>query len=121
MRWGSFLWPRRASKEEDAPPMPTPPYPVNPLDPYLTKQQILDDLGINASTLDAWIKRGDFPKPYVLNPGQRREIIGWLTSEYLAWKVARPRRQANIVTDRAYEKKRRKRKQPPAPPITPPE
>ena len=52
------------------------------LDPIIRKRQILADLGIDDSMLNAWIKRGDFPLPLVLNPGQKREIVGWPTSVY---------------------------------------
>ena len=35
------------------------------LDPILRKSAILNDLGVDNSTLSAWIKRGDFPLPLV--------------------------------------------------------
>ena len=52
---------------------------AEPLDPLLRKREILADLGIHGSTLATrppWIERGDFPAPLVLNPGQKREIVG---------------------------------------------
>jgi predicted DNA-binding transcriptional regulator AlpA len=74
----------------------------DPLDPILRKRAILADLGIDNSTLSAWIRRGDFPLPLVLNPGQKREIVGWPTSTYLQWKADRPQRVATPITDKAY-------------------
>lgn len=49
-----------------------------------------------------WIDRGDFLEPLVLNPGQKREIIGWRTSVYEAWKASLPQRSAKPITANAY-------------------
>jgi len=84
------------------------PMPDEPLDPIIRKRLILADLGIDNSTLRAWMQRGDFPLPLVLNPGQKREIIGWPTSVYRQWKAARPQRMAKPVTEHAYEARRAK-------------
>jgi predicted DNA-binding transcriptional regulator AlpA len=72
------------------------------LDPILRTRLILADLDIDDSTLADWIKRGDFPMPLVLNPGQRREIVGWLTSVYRQSKADRPQRLAAPITANAY-------------------
>ena len=91
--------------------MPKPPKPSSPFDPMLRKKQILDDLGIYGSTLDQWIKKGHFPEPTVLNaPIGGREIIGWPQSVYLQWRASLPVRQAQPITQRAYDKVRRKGK-----------
>lgn len=66
----------------------------DPLDPILRKPSVLAVLDVHNSTLNVWIKRGEFPPPRVLNPGQKREIVGWLTSVFLQWRVARPQRPA---------------------------
>jgi predicted DNA-binding transcriptional regulator AlpA len=76
-------------------------------DPFLRRSVILADLGIDASTLDDWVKRGDFPVPEILNPGQKREIIAWRTSTYLEWKNARPQRSAKPITANAYTEQAR--------------
>jgi hypothetical protein len=49
--------------------MTTPPNPADPFDRLIRKREILQDLGVNASTHWLWIKRGHFPRPVVLNPG----------------------------------------------------
>jgi predicted DNA-binding transcriptional regulator AlpA len=71
---------------------PTPPTSASPLNGLLRKKEICADLGINPSTLDAMIKRDDFPPPIIISSGQQREILGWLESEYRAWKDSRPKR-----------------------------
>lgn len=71
-------------------------------DPILRRSMILDDLGIDKSTLSDWIARGDFPAPLVLNPGQAREITGWRTSTYVAWKENLPQRAAKPISQAAY-------------------
>ena len=84
--------------------------PDEPLDPIIRKRLILADLGIDNSTLRAWMQRGDFPLPLVLNPGQKREIIGWPTSVYRQWKAARPQRLATPITDNAYSETARSKR-----------
>jgi predicted DNA-binding transcriptional regulator AlpA len=32
-------------------------------------------IGRSLSTLWVWVRRGDFPQPLVLNPGQGREVV----------------------------------------------
>jgi predicted DNA-binding transcriptional regulator AlpA len=68
--------------------MTTPPNPADPFDRLIRKREILQDLGVNASTLWLWIKRSHFPRPVVLNPGVgNREIVAWPESVYRAWKA----------------------------------
>jgi len=74
----------------------------SPLDPYLRRKVILEDLNIDASTLSAWIARDDFPQGEILNPGQKREIVAWRSSVYRQWKANRPQRAPHPITDRAY-------------------
>jgi len=81
------------------------------LDPILRKRLILADLGVDNSTLAAWIRRGDFPPPLVLNPGQKREIVGWPTSVYRAWREGLPQRSANPITEAAYSEEARAKRQ----------
>ena len=84
--------------------------PTDPFDRFIRKREILADLGVNASTLHLWIKKKFFPEPTILNPNVGgREIIGWPLSTYVNWKRALPVRQAKVVSQRPYEK-RRKRK-----------
>ena len=65
----------------------------NPLDPILRKSAILADLGVDNSTLSAWMRRGDFPLPLVLNPGQKREIVSRGTCNGRGRRVCRNARQ----------------------------
>src|SRR5215469_18684150 len=75
----------------------------SPLDAMIRRSVILADLGINASTLKSWIDRGIFPKPLVLNAGAgAREIVGWPTSVYRAWKASLPQRSATPITAKSY-------------------
>jgi predicted DNA-binding transcriptional regulator AlpA len=74
----------------------------NPFDPYISRKQILEDIGIDASTLNAWIARGDFPQGEILNPGQTREIAKWRSSVYRQWKADRPQRAPRPITANAY-------------------
>jgi predicted DNA-binding transcriptional regulator AlpA len=61
---------------------------------FVRRRRILEELGIDPSTLDLWVLRGIFPTPYVLNPGQAREIIGFDEAAYEEWKRTRPQRRA---------------------------
>lgn len=76
-------------------------------DRFLRKATILSEIPIHESTLWEWIRDGRFPKPVVLNPGAGREIVAWPESVYRAWKAALPVRQAKVITDKAYEKRRK--------------
>ena len=80
-----------------------------PDDGYMTKDELLADLRIHGSTLWEWIKTGRFPSGRVLNPGAGREIVRWDKSEVRAWKDSRPRRLAQPITERAYDKVRGKK------------
>ena len=76
------------------------------LDAPLRGKQVAQIIGRDLSTIWAWIKRGDFPLPIVLNPGQRWEIVGWRRSDIQQWIDTRPQRLAKPVTQRAYEARR---------------
>ena len=84
------------------------------IDPYLRRKLILDDLGIDGSTLHDWITSGFFPLPEILNEGSAREIPAWRTSTYRQWKDNRPKRlpkpvSANSYSPAAKDKARRTR------------
>lgn len=72
------------------------------VDRYIRKKAICDELGVDGSTVHAWVRAGIFPAPRVLNEGMAREIIAWPESEYLAWKASRPQRIARPIADAAY-------------------
>jgi predicted DNA-binding transcriptional regulator AlpA len=40
-----------------------------PLDELLRAKEVVKIVGRNPSTLWAWIRRGDFARPLILNPG----------------------------------------------------
>src|SRR5215469_6358520 len=78
-----------------------------PFDPFLRKKRIVAELKIHPSTLDAWVDKGTFPKPVVLNAGVGgREIVAWRESEVRAWMAALPQRKARPVSERAYAARR---------------
>ena len=79
-------------------------------DPLLRKRTILQEVPVSEATLWEWVRRGSFPRPVVLNPGQKREIIAWRQSDYLAWRDSLPQRLANISAEPSA-KRRQQRKQ----------
>jgi predicted DNA-binding transcriptional regulator AlpA len=66
----------------------------------IRKRQIIAELGINDSTLVAWVKDGRFPMPRILNSGSSREIPAWDAAEFEQWKAALPRRPARRIGGR---------------------
>jgi predicted DNA-binding transcriptional regulator AlpA len=68
------------------------PLPKTPVRFY-SKQDVLAIVGISASTLWEWIKRGEFPAARVLGQhGGHSTTVRWLASEVDEWCVNRPRR-----------------------------
>jgi predicted DNA-binding transcriptional regulator AlpA len=92
---------------------------IPPPEYLIRKRDLLKMIGVNASTLDEWIKAKTFPAPIILNPGAGREIIAWRLRDVLAWIESRPQRQAQVISLAPYQQKGRRRKRKP-PPITPP-
>lgn len=76
----------------------------------LVRRKALKDRGIDVddSTPYAWTMQGRFPKPVILNPGQKREIKAWREDEVQQWIDTRPQRLAVPVTQKAYEARRAK-------------
>jgi predicted DNA-binding transcriptional regulator AlpA len=67
---------------------------------FLRKRQIIDELGIDDSTLVAWVKAGRFPVPRILNQGSAREIPVWDAAEFRQWKASLPQRPARRIGGR---------------------
>jgi predicted DNA-binding transcriptional regulator AlpA len=65
-------------------------------------------VGRSMVTIWTWVRRGDFPAPLVLNPGQRREIVAWRDTDVDNWMNSRPQRAAMPVSRNAYEARQRK-------------
>jgi predicted DNA-binding transcriptional regulator AlpA len=78
--------------------------PDNGSNRLIRRRQILEELGVDNATLWSWIKRGTFPEPLVLNPGQAREIVAWRQSDYLAWRQSLPQRLARSPRKTPYHK-----------------
>ncbi len=58
---------------------------------FYRRAMVCKKLAISSSTLDRLIKKGLFPKPFVLGePGYTRSV-GWSAEEVEAWIVSRPR------------------------------
>ena len=79
-------------------------------DPLLRKRTILQQVPVHESTLWQWIKEGTFPKPVILNAGQKREIIAWRLSDFVKWRDGLPQRLA-ITGPPSGSKRGRPRKQ----------
>jgi predicted DNA-binding transcriptional regulator AlpA len=69
---------------------------------YMRRNQVAELLGIDGTTLIAWIKAGIFPPPIIWNPGARREIPVWPVAVVEAWIASRPQRLANPASPQAY-------------------
>ena len=65
-----------------------------PLDELLRAKQVVKIVGRDLSTIWAWIKRGDFPAPVILNPGQGREIRAW-RAPVTSWRGSTVARSAS--------------------------
>jgi predicted DNA-binding transcriptional regulator AlpA len=85
---------------------------TSPPERLLRRPETLKFAGdIDTMTLSNWIKRGDFPEPVVLNPGQRREIVAWRESDLIKWQATRPQRAARPASDAAYAARREQARQ----------
>jgi predicted DNA-binding transcriptional regulator AlpA len=71
----------------------------------IRRKQILEELGIDNSTLWAWIKSARFPQPVVLNAGEQREIVAWRENDYKQWHASLPQRMARPVPKTPYPKR----------------
>ena len=67
-------------------------------DKFLRKKFILSQLPIHENTLWTWVRDGRFPKPLILNPGAKRELVAWRESDYLSWRDSLPQRVATPTT-----------------------
>jgi prophage regulatory protein len=66
------------------------------------RKKILDDLGIDSSTLWKWIKSGRFPAPIILNEGEAKELAAWRLRDYREWQQSLPQRPQKSARRGAY-------------------
>jgi prophage regulatory protein len=59
----------------------------------LRQRQVLELLGISASTLWEWVRRGRFPKPIAIGPNSK----AWLADEIDAHLLARVKERDQIA------------------------
>jgi prophage regulatory protein len=59
----------------------------------LRQRQVLQLLGISASTLWDWVRRGKFPRPIAIGPNSR----AWLGDEIDAYLLARAKERDQIA------------------------
>lgn len=60
---------------------------------FLTKQQVLELVGVSFPTLWDWMRKGQFPSSRVLGQGAgNRTTARWLRSEINQWMASRPPR-----------------------------
>ena len=58
---------------------------------FYRKSMVLKKVSMSSSTLDRLVKKGLFPKPFVIGePGYSRSV-GWSAEEVEAWINSRPR------------------------------
>jgi predicted DNA-binding transcriptional regulator AlpA len=74
----------------------------------IRKKELIKRVGVDPSTLWQWMRDGQFPRPRILNPGSRREIVGWIEADIEEWLATRPQRLATPVTEKGYEATRAK-------------
>lgn len=66
---------------------------------------------VHPSTGWAWIKRGDFPQPLLLNPGERRSVVAFREEDVTRWMAERPEGLGRPLAAAAYEARREKAQQ----------
>lgn len=76
----------------------------------LGEKTVEELVGRKYGTLWDWIVNGTFPKPVILNPGQKRELRSWREDEIQKWIDSRPQRLAKPVSQKTYERFRRSKR-----------
>src|SRR5687767_11473245 len=68
--------------------VPTPPPHPSPRN-LLRKKHVLQTLQVSDVTIWHWIRQGNFPAPFQLNPGQYNSPVAWYEHEIDAWIARR--------------------------------